>query len=168
MRGLRKGGVDPFKVAWSEARPRETPDGLADPKAAAAALTAAARQVTKDFGRPDVPWGDAYRLRRDGVDLPANGGEGGLGIFRVTEYRRQRDDDGRYRATGGDSYVAVVEFSSPLRARTLVGYGNWSRRGSKHRTDQLELYSRKELRPAWLTRADVEAHLEKREAVGMD
>jgi acyl-homoserine-lactone acylase len=64
--------------------------------------------------------------------------------------------------------VAVVEFSSPLRARTLVGYGNWSRRGSKHRTDQLELYSRKELRPVWLTRAEVEAHLERREAVVPD
>jgi acyl-homoserine-lactone acylase len=95
------------------------------------------------------------------VDLPANGGPGELGIFRVTDYEREKE--GRFVARGGDSYVAVVEFGTPVRARTLVGYGNWSKRGSRHRTDQLELYSRKELKPAWLTRAEVEAHLERRE-----
>ena len=161
MRGLRKAAPEPFATAWSEARPRETPDGLADPRAAADALTAAARLVEKELGGVDVPWGEAYRLRRDGVDLPANGGPGGLGIFRVTEYSKAKD--GRREAVGGDSYVAVVELGSPVRARTLVGYGNWSQRGSKHRTDQLALYSRKELKPAWLTRAEVEANLEKRE-----
>ena len=70
-------------------------------------------------------------------------------------------------ARGGDSYVAVVEFGYAAAGQTLVGYGNWSQRGSKHRTDQLELYSRKELKPAWLTRAEVEAHLERREAFGL-
>jgi acyl-homoserine-lactone acylase len=161
-RTLRKQQADPFAVKWSEARPRVTPDGLSDPKAAAAALDAATRQVEKDYGATDVTWGEVHRLRRDGIDLPANGGSGGLGIFRVTDYRKEKD--GRYRAGGGDSYVAVVEFGSPLRARTLVGYGNWSQRGSKHRTDQLELYSRKELKPVWLTREEVLAHLEKRES----
>jgi acyl-homoserine-lactone acylase len=152
----------PFAVKWDEKNPRETPDGLANPQAAAIALENAAKSVEKDFGTLDAPWGDVYRLRRDGVDLPANGGSGELGIFRVTGFAKAKD--GRYEARGGDSYVAVVEFASPLRARTLVGYGNWSQRGSKHRVDQLDLYSRKELKPVWLTRAEVEAHLEKREA----
>ena len=60
-------------------------------------------------------------------------------------------------------YVAAIEFTSPLRARTLVGPGNASRAGSPHRADQLPLYARKELKPAWRTRAEVEAHLERRE-----
>ena len=131
-----------FATPWSEKRPRETPDGLADPKAAAATLRGAVLQVEKEFGAADVAWGEVHRLRRDGVDLPANGGDGELGIFRVTNYGK--GEDGRFVARGGDSYVAVVEFGSPQRARTLVGYGNWSQRGSKHRTDQLELYSRKD------------------------
>jgi acyl-homoserine-lactone acylase len=158
---LEKRGGQPFAVEWSETRPRDTPDGLRDPAAAVADLVAAVRQVEKDYRATDVPWGEVYRLRRDSLDLPANGAEGEFGVFRVTGYRKEKD--GRYRAAGGDSYVAVVEFASPVRARTLVGYGNWSQRGSRHRTDQLELYSRKELKPAWLTRAEVEANLERRE-----
>jgi acyl-homoserine-lactone acylase len=158
-RRVREGS--PFALKWDERRPRETPDGLASPQAAALALDGALRAVEKDFGAPDVSWGEVYRLRRDGVDLPANGGSGELGIFRVTGFEKAKD--GRYQARGGDSYVAVVEFARPLRARTLVGYGNWSQRGSRHRLDQLQLYSRKELKPVWLTRAEVEANLEKRE-----
>ncbi len=35
--------------------------------------------------------------------------------------------------------------------------------GSPHRTDQLELLARKELRPVWLTREEITANLEERE-----
>jgi acyl-homoserine-lactone acylase len=64
---------------------------------------------------------------------------------------------------GGDSYVGVLEFGTPLRARTLVAPGNASQPGSPHRADQLPLFARKELRATWRTRADVERHLEMRE-----
>lgn len=156
-----KHGELPFAVQWSEAKPRSTPDGLADPRAAAAALSAAAKDVEKTYGRLDVAWGDAYRLRRDGIDLPSNGADGTYGVFHVTDYSDAKN--GRHEADGGNSYIAAVEFKTPLRARSLVGYGNWSQPGSKHRTDQLELYSRKELKPVWLTRPEVEANLERRE-----
>jgi acyl-homoserine-lactone acylase len=161
-RVLEEEGGEPFALKWDERRPRETPDGLAAPRQAAAALSVAARKVQKEHGAIDVAWGEVHRLRRDGLDLPGNGGSGELGIFRVTDYRKAKD--GRREARGGDSYVAVVEFASPLRARTLVGYGNWSQRGSRHRTDQLPLYARKELKPVWLTRAEIEANLEGHEA----
>ena len=52
-----------------------------------------------------------------------------------------------------------------MRARANVAYGNASQPGSPHRVDQLPLASRKELRPVWRTRADIEAHLERREQV---
>jgi acyl-homoserine-lactone acylase len=67
-------------------------------------------------------------------------------------------------AASGDSYVLAVEFSTPLRARSLLGYGNASQPGSPHRTDQLELYARKELKPVWLTREEIMANLKAREA----
>ena len=162
--GTEDGGYDDssfFAVPWDEKRPRETPVGLRDPEAAANALSRAALEMEK-HNALDVTWGDVYRLRRDKVDLPANGGWGGLGIFRVTDYEKMKE--GGYRAVGGDSYVAAIEFGTPVRAQALLGYGNWSQPGSKHRTDQLELYSKKLLRPVWLTRAEVEAHLENREA----
>lgn len=156
-------GKSRWAVAWTEARPRETPDGLSDPALAVSALEKAATRVRSLYGATDVVWGDVYRLRRDGVDLPANGAQEVYGVFRVTGYSAARDN--RYEAIGGDSYVVAVEFSTPVRARTVVGSGNASRAGSPHRTDQLALYSRKELKPVWRTRPEIESHLEKRETL---
>jgi acyl-homoserine-lactone acylase len=159
----RSRGATPFIQPWDPARPLETPVGIADPATATRALETAAAEVEKRFGALDVKWGDVHRLRRDAVDLPANGASGMLGVFRVTDFD---DGDARQRKVAGfgDSFVAAVEFSTPLRARTLIGYGNWSQPG-RHRTDQLPLFARKELREAWLTRSEVEAHLERREVV---
>jgi acyl-homoserine-lactone acylase len=153
----------PFKVRWSERDPRATPDGLTDPGAAVAALERAVASLQKDGLALDVPWGDVYRLRRAGVDLPANGGPSELGIFRVVGFRKA--DDGRLEAAGGDSFMYVAEFATPVRAQSSVAPGNWSQPGSTHAADQLALFAEKRLKPAWRTRAEVEAHLERRETV---
>jgi acyl-homoserine-lactone acylase len=44
-----------------------------------------------------------------------------------------------------------------------LGYGNASRPGSSHITDQLPLFNAKTLRPAWRTRQEVEQHTVSRE-----
>jgi acyl-homoserine-lactone acylase len=161
FRLLSRAGVV-FATPWSETSPRTTPDGLRDPAAAVRALAQAAEQVKKTHGSADVAWGQVYRLRVGGKDLPANGGPGDLGIFRVLVHRRQ---DGKMRASGGDSYVATVEFSQPVRARSLISYGNASQRGSAHIDDQIELFAKKQLKPVWLVRAEIERNLERREVV---
>ncbi|MGH7563363.1 MAG: acylase [Gemmatimonadota bacterium] len=148
-----------FAEPWSAEDPLRTPDGLPDPALARAALVEAADSVKNRWGALDVPWGEVHRLRRDTVDLPANGAVD-LGVFRVAWYRD--GEDGKRVAAGGDSYVAVIEFGDPVRARALVPYGNASQPGSLHRADQLAFFARKELRPVWRSRAEVEAHLEER------
>jgi acyl-homoserine-lactone acylase len=160
----RSGAGGGFAVKWDEKRPRTTPRGIANPEMALAALEAAAARVEADHRALDVPWGAVYRLRRDGVDLPANGGPQDLGIFRVVGFRRAADRT--FEAAGGDSYVAVVEFSNPVRAMALLSTGNFSQPGSPHRTDQLRLFAEKKLRSVWRTRAEIEANLERREVVG--
>ena len=45
----------------------------------------------------------------------------------------------------------------------LTTYGNASQPGSPHVGDQLALFARKEMRPAWRTREEIEANLEARE-----
>lgn len=152
-----------FSTPWSLDAPFTTPDGLADPAKAARALETAARKVEAGHGALDVAWGDVFRLRGNGLDLPANGAGDPWGIFRATFY--QPAGDGLFVAGGGDTYVAAVEFADPVRARVLLTYGNATQPHSPHRYDQLELYSRKELRKAWLTRAEVEAHLESRDVL---
>ncbi|HSR52637.1 MAG TPA: acylase [Acidobacteriota bacterium] len=151
-----------FRQPWSASDPLTTPNGLADPAAAARILEKAAEKVKAEHGSLDIAWGEVYRLQRDDVDLPSNGGPGALGIFRVFGYQDE-NQDGRPEVIVGDSYVAAVEFSDPVQARAVMGYGNASQPGSPHRSDQLKLLSAQQLRPVWLTREEIEANLERKE-----
>ncbi|MEH2222117.1 acylase [Nostoc sp.] len=149
-----------FSIPWSENSPRTTPDGLKDPESAAKALQIAATKVEKAYGKLDVAWGEVFRVHSGNLDLPANGGPGDLGIFRVLHFAPAKDE--RFQAVAGDSYVAAVEFSQPVKAMALISYGNATQPGSPHITDQLPLFTRKQLRPVWRTRAEVLANLEER------
>ena len=75
------------------------------------------------------------------------------------------DKDGKNTMIGGDTYYQAVEFGKPVRAKVLIAYGNATQPGSAHIGDQLELFSKKQMRDAWRTRKDVEANLESREVV---
>jgi acyl-homoserine-lactone acylase len=158
-----------FATPWNPADPVRTPDGIARPEAAVAALREAARQVKAQHGRLDVAWGEVYRFKIPGpdgalTDVPANGGPGPLGAFRVMTFASTgRALDNPIRPFHGDTYVAAVEMGTPVRARVLIGYGNWSQPGSRHRTDQLDLLQKQQLRTPWRTRGEIEQNLEKRE-----
>ncbi|MEO5509795.1 MAG: acylase [Longimicrobiales bacterium] len=154
-------GGSGFDAAWSVRAPLATPDGIADAPATLRVLEAAAVRVRARYGALDVKWGDVYRLKRDAVDLPANGGPQDIGIFRTVTVDSIAPT--RSVASGGDSFIMAVEFSSPVRAQASLVYGNWSQAGSKHRTDQMELFARKEMRIVWRTRAELEGHIEARE-----
>lgn len=154
-------GFKAFAVPWDINDPLNTPHGLADPDAAVASLEQVAKQLDalKALGGGiDVKYGDVFRLRYGKVDLPANGGPDLLGTFRVLTF--VQDKDLRFRPVHGDSYIAVVEFSNPVHAKVLLSYGNATQPNSPHVGDQLELFSRKELRDAWLTQDDINNHLE--------
>jgi acyl-homoserine-lactone acylase len=153
---------DLFAKPWDENNPRTTPDGLADPAAAVAALEEAAQSIISDFGSLNIAWGDLHRVRYGTKDYPANGGPDWLGSFGVLFFMQDRDK--KFRSTLGDSYVSVVEFSDPIKAKTLLSYGNASQEGSIHKGDQLELFSKKELRPVWRTKEEIEANLEKKKS----
>lgn len=159
-------GKSPFAVPWSEAEPMNSPDGLADPRTAAQALSSAAAKVEQTYGSMDVSWGEVVRLARGGLDLPANGGPGALGVFRVV-FTREGENE-RRRVIGGDSFVAAVEFGPELRARVINAPGNSSDPDSPHFADQLQLFAEKRLRSAWLTLEEIEANLERREKLTVD
>jgi acyl-homoserine-lactone acylase len=151
-----------FQDPWREDAPLTTPAHLADARKTVAALRAAAEWVKGTYGSLNIPWGAIHRLRRDGVDLPANGIAGDLfGSVRVVGFAPS--SNGQRVANLGDSFIAAIEFSTPVKALALLGYGNASQPLSRHRTDQLEFVSRKELRPVWRTRAEILAHLERQD-----
>ena len=159
LRRLR--GRPPYAMPWNENAPLTTPDGLSDTVSAVLALAAASDSVSRKYGSADVAWGVVHRARRDGLDYPMSGGEPDLGIFKVAGF--DEHSDGKLAVVGGTSYVAAIEFANPVRAFSLVPYGNASRAGSPHRTDQLALYARKQWKPVLRDRAVIERALSSRE-----
>ena len=79
------------------------------------------------------------------MDLPASAGSGLFGIVRVIDLAPAVG--GRFQKVTGDSYIAAIEFSNPVRAKVLTTYGNANLPGSPHISEQLPLYTRNELRP---------------------
>ena len=152
-----------YVVQWNIENPNTTPDGIAEPKKAVQLLEAAVDEMKSNFGSLEVPWGDFYRLRQNGKDLPANGAPEWLGIFRVAG---TYDGKSKQMHVGsGDSWVGVIEFGDQVKAKVLLSYGNSTQKNSPHNGDQLELFSKKELRDAWFTPEQVKANTKRTEAI---
>ncbi|MCP4976020.1 MAG: acylase [Maribacter sp.] len=148
-----------YQEKWSIDKPNITPDGLADPDLAVQLLEQVAGEIEAKYGRLDIAWGEYYRLNYNGKDLPANGIDGSMGVFRVA-WPGGTDEDHMY-VGGGDSWVGIIEFGDQVKAKVLLSYGNATQKNSPHNGDQLELFSKKELRDAWFTKEDVKAHTTK-------
>jgi acyl-homoserine-lactone acylase len=151
-----------LKITWNPQQPLTTPDGLKNPEKAVELLKQAVNDVEKIYGALDVAWGDVNRFKVGTYDVSGNGGPGKYGVFRTMQFGRSANNKIGY-AIAGDTYVAVTEFSKPVKAQVLLSYGNATQPGSKHIGDQLPLLSQKKLRPALLNKEDVLKNLEKRE-----
>jgi acyl-homoserine-lactone acylase len=146
-----------YKVRWDAARPIDTPYGLKDPDQAVAMLKAAATEARASYGALDRPFGEVSRFALGKVDLPGNGGFGNLGVFHVMTWSPLKD--GKRTPVHGETWMSMVEFSTPIKAVGLMSYGNSTQPGSPHRSDQLEHLSQKTFRNLWTTRAEVEQNL---------
>jgi acyl-homoserine-lactone acylase len=73
--------------------------------------------------------------------------------------------EGPLATVAGDTWVAAIELGETVTARAVLTYGNATQPGDAHVGDQLALYAAKSLRPVWRDRADIEAHLERREVL---
>jgi acyl-homoserine-lactone acylase len=151
-----------FAVPADPRQPLTTPRGFADAAKAVALLDSEARRIESEYKTLHVIWGDVIRLRRGTLDLPGNGVPGTLGGIRTIG--TSDFVDGKAQIQGGDTFYAVTEFSKtgPPIGEALLGYGNWTRAGSKHLDDQLALASQKKMRPIMRSRPMVEKNLEAR------
>jgi acyl-homoserine-lactone acylase len=151
------GIVQPYAAPWAESDPLKTPRGLADPARAAAAFTEAVSETARRHGRWDVAWGEVYRMRRGGVDVPMGGGSGQLGHFRVLTFARE--PDGKYAANGGDGWVLAVEFGDEPRAYSVLAYGQSAKPDSPWHADQAAMFARGELKTVRFSAAEVDEHV---------
>lgn len=147
-----------FSTPWNSEYPLNTPRDLKDSEKAIDVLENAAAQLKLLYGKIDINWGEAVRLRYDNEDLPASGAPGQLGSFQVLGVVPA--ETGKFQSVAGDTYIAAIEFSEPIRARVLNVCGNSTQPNSPHIIDQLSRYTRGQLRPVWRTPEEIKKHLE--------
>lgn len=154
-------GQGGYAIPWTEQRPISTPYGIKDPVAAVEQLRTAIANTKKKYGAIDRRFGDVSRFILDGVDAPGTGGFGNLGPFRVITWS-EPDAKGVRTPTHGETWMAMIEFSTPVKAYGLMSYGNSRQPGTTHYSDQLDMLSKDQFRELWLRREQVEAHLSER------
>ncbi len=157
-------GVANYAVPFDAARATSTPTGIKNPAAAVQMLRTAIANTRAKYGAIDRIFGEVSRFKLGDVDLPGDGHVGGLGPFRVLTWG-PLDAAGHRYPQHGETWVGLIEFTTPVKAYGLMAYGNSRQPGSLHRSDQLGLLSRHEFRELWLQRAQVEAHTESRTAL---
>jgi acyl-homoserine lactone acylase PvdQ len=161
----------------AELRSAVAAEGFDDEGAALlAALDAALAMLSDEWGTIEVPWGDVNRHQRplpgapvaldpDRPSLAIGGAPGGLGSLFAYNSGPPLQPGPRL-GTGGNSFVKVVEFGSTPRGASILNYGQSGDPESPHFFDQAELYAVRAFKPAWFTRADVEANSVSRLEVG--
>ncbi|MBR9776492.1 MAG: acylase [Cytophagales bacterium] len=150
-----------FAEEWDFNDPLNTPRKLKDLSHVTSSLQIAAEKHQQIYGSLAVSYGDVYRLEVGNHSYAANGGAGSLGIFRTMNYSPK--GKGQFIATHGETYVCATEFGKEVTAKALMSYGNATQAHSPHVGDQLELFSKKQLRKVLLQREDQLQNLEKRE-----
>ncbi|OGX92122.1 penicillin acylase family protein [Hymenobacter coccineus] len=141
------------------------------PEEKAAALGETIAELTRDFGRWDVAWGEVNRYQRltgriaETYDdarpsLPVAFTSSAWGSLAAFGARPAPNTKKRYGYVG-NSFVAVVEFGPRVIARSVITGGQDSRPGASHFTDQAPLYTQGKFKDVWFYPEDVAKHVER-------
>lgn len=150
-----------YKTPWTLHDPLATPNGIKDASLALRQLKDAVAATRRLYGSIDRAYGEVSRFHIGDVNVPGRGGFGNLGVFDVITWDPIKN--GERLPQHGETWVAMIEFGTPLRAKGLMSYGNSTAPGTAHNRDQLQLLSDGEFRVLWTTREQVERHLESTE-----
>jgi acyl-homoserine-lactone acylase len=139
--------------------------------AALKALAAASDKLKADFGTWQVPWGEINRFQRLTGDMVQHFDDakpstpvgftsstwGSLAAFGARPYPGTK----KWYGTGGNSFVAVVEFGDKVRARAVTAGGESGHPQSRHFKDQVERYSTGNLREVYFYPEQLKGHTER-------
>jgi acyl-homoserine lactone acylase PvdQ len=153
-------------VYWTEAFASPL-DSLA-PWPRLRALERTIETLQTQWQSPSVKWGEVNRLQRidsngqqpfddERLSLPVPGAPGTLGIIFNIGTRPGPDGRRRY-AVRGHTWVGVVEFSAPVRAMSVVTFGQSADSTSSNFFDQAELFAEQRFKNAWWAPDEVAAN----------
>jgi acyl-homoserine-lactone acylase len=134
-------------------------------------LATASDKLQADFGNWKTPWGNINRFQRLNGDLvqPFNDAKpsipvgftssfwGSLASFGAKPYPGTR----KWYGTGGNSFVAVVEFGDRVHAKAVTAGGESGDPASTHFNDQAERYSTGGLREVYFYRDQLKGHMQR-------
>ncbi len=137
-----------------------------------AALARAIARLQQDFGSWRTPWGEINRYQRLTGDIVQPNDDsrpslavgmapalwGALASFDSWEPRKTR----RTYGSGGNSFVAAVEFGPRVRAKAIMVGGESGDPASPHFTDQAQRYVDAQFRDVWFYPEDVSTHAQRR------
>jgi acyl-homoserine-lactone acylase len=146
-------------------QPLSTPNGLKDPETALTALQTASRMLFDLYGSFHVSWGELFRFRLGGLDLPGHGAPGTWGVLSNNVGIPQ--PDGTLVSSMGDTWVLMLDFADPDNAMAVTTYSNATQPDSEHLNDQLPLYAQKRLRKIWRTDEEIQDHVEHYEVIDL-
>ena len=158
----------PYAVEWNRMNPGKTPAGIADQALAVKLFEAAVKWTSETFGSEAVEWGLVHRFRFKDVDIPGDGAPGLLGAFRVMGFRQASNgkrvagwiSDSEPLVGSGDGWVLAVEFSKPVKAYSVLAYGQTTNSASRHSRDQIGLFANHEYKRVCFSEAEIKANLE--------
>jgi penicillin amidase len=138
---------------------------------ALAFMSAAIDILEKKYGTAFVEWGSINRLQRihtRGVvedfddskqSLPVKGAPSVMGsLFAFAT--SQTNTNKRY-GTGGNSYVAIIEFGRKVKAKSVMYFGQSADPTSPHYFDQAPLYAQGKFKDVYFYKKDVLDHAER-------
>ncbi len=145
--------------------------GKAGPKKRLGALVEASDRLQQDFGSWGVPWGEINRFQRINGDIvqPFDDSKpsipvgftssrwGSLASFGAHRWPGTK----RFYGTGGNSFVAVVEFGKKVSARAVTAGGESGHPQSPHFNDQAERYVTGNLRAVYFWPEQLKGHAER-------
>lgn len=155
-------GTDRFTILMERTPPERMLQTLAD----------VMERLEKDFGTWRLPWGRINRFQRltgaidqryndEAPSIPVGMVSGRWGSMASFGAGPRGGSKKRY-GSGGNSFVAVVEFGERLRARAVTAGGQSGDPASAHFTDQAERYATGNLREVYFHPSDLARHTERK------
>ena len=143
------------------------------------ALATASERLTADFGTWQTPWGQINRFQRLTGDIVQRFDDGkpstpvgftysswgSLASFAARPYTASETGRAtgtrKWYGTGGNSFVAVVEFGDEVHARAVTVGGESGHPASRHFKDQVERYRTGHLREVYFYPEQLKGHTER-------